>query len=438
MKVKIIWKECEEYMKILVVGSGGREHAIVWKLKQSAQVEHIYCAPGNPGIGKIAENVNIAVDDLNGLATFAENNKVDLTIVGPEVPLCNGIKDVFNARKLTLFGPDKRGAALEGSKKVAKDFMDKYNIPTAKWASFTEEAPAKSYVVDAFSSGQKGIVVKADGLAAGKGVVVALSVTDAIEAVESCFQGTFGEAGKLVVIEECLFGFETSVIALVDGNRIVPLASAQDHKRLLDGDQGPNTGGMGTCSPAPGYTQAMADAIQQEVLVPVLNGLRAENYDYKGVIFIGFMMTESGPRVLEFNVRFGDPEAQVILSRLQGDFAEICMLTAQGRLNEAQLSWDKTPAVCVIMASGGYPEKYQKGHVITGIEDAEAHGIAVFHAGTSFNEKGEIVNSGGRVLGVTARGNTMIEAIHNAYAGVEYIHWDNVVFRHDIGKKALQ
>ncbi len=425
-------------MRILVIGSGGREHAIVWRLAQSETRPEIFCAPGNPGIAELAQCVDIGVSDLEKLADFAQNEKIDLTIVGPEVPLCAGITDVFKARGLAVFGPDGRGAALEGSKKVAKDFMDKYKIPTAKWASFTELSPAKSYVVNAFASGEKGIVIKADGLAAGKGVVVAMSVTDAIEALESCFNGAFGEAGKLVVIEECLFGFETSVIALVDGKTIIPLASAQDHKRLLDGDQGPNTGGMGTCSPAPGFTAEMSEEVRKEVLLPFLQGVQEEGYDYKGVIFIGFMMTDKGPKVLEFNVRFGDPETQVIMARLQGDFAQICKQTVEGNLKNAQISWDDRSAVCVVMASGGYPDAYTKNHPITGLDNAKETGAVVFHAGTSLNDKGEIVNTGGRVLGVTAWGDTMVDAIQHAYQAVDCIAWDGAICRRDIGKKALQ
>lgn len=424
-------------MKLLVVGSGGREHALAWCLAQSPSAEKVYCAPGNPGIAKVAECVDIAVTDFHALAEFAQTNEIDLTVVGPEVPLCEGIADFFSERGLKVFGPSKAAAALEGSKDTAKAFMRKYNIPTADSETFVEAGKAKTYITHCFEHGAKAIVVKADGLAAGKGVIIANTLSDALSAVDTCFAGAFGEAGKKVVIEEFLEGLETSVLALTDGTAIIPLASSQDHKRLLDNDDGPNTGGMGTCSPSPGFSPELAADINEEILLPFLDGIREEGYDYKGIIFIGLMLTHQGPKVLEFNVRFGDPETQVVLARLESDFAQICMSTAEGRLAEADISWSENAAVCVVMAAGGYPEGYRKGDVIHGLDDAEATGAVVFHAGTAANAEGAIVTNGGRVLGVTATGNDITEAIANAYAAVGKITWDGAIYRKDIGQKSF-
>lgn len=424
-------------MKVLVIGSGGREHAITWRLKHSPSVSKVYCAPGNPGIGTVADCVNIGVMEFDKLLDFAREHQIDLTVVGPEVPLCAGITDFFKAAGMKVFGPSKAAAALEGSKHAAKEFMKKYNLPAAESETFYDAKSAREYVLRQFVSGKTSVVVKADGLAAGKGVVVAGSCAEALAAVEACFAGAFGEAGHCVVIEECLFGLETSVLALTDGTAIVPLASSQDHKCLEDGDKGPNTGGMGTCSPSPGFTPQLRTVIRQTILEPFLDGIREEGYDYKGIIFIGLMLTASGPKLLEFNVRFGDPETQVILPRLEGDFGEICRLTAEGRLSEAELSWSEKSSVCVVMAAGGYPETYRKGDVICGLGAADELGVTVFHAGTAFNEQGDVVTAGGRVLGVTALEDDMQTAIEKAYAAVKVIAWPDCTFRHDIGQKCF-
>ncbi len=416
-------------MKVLVVGGGGREHALVWKLQQSPQVEQVFCAPGNPGMKGV---VPVPVDGLGELADFAEREGIALTMVGPEAPLCAGLVDVFRARGLRIVGPDKRAAQLEGSKAFAKDFMRRHGLPTAASGVFTACEPALDYLR------QQGapIVVKADGLAAGKGVIVAMTLEEAEAAVRDCFSGRFGEAGARVLIEECLFGEEASILALTDGRTIVPLASSQDHKRLGDGDTGPNTGGMGAYSPAPVVTDALWATIRREVLDRFLAGCQADGLDFRGVIYAGIMVTDTGPKVLEFNVRFGDPETQAVLMRLDSDLAEALAATADGRLGDVQLAWSEDPAVCVVMASGGYPEHYEKGLPITGIEAAEATGAVVFHAGTKL-AAGKLVNNGGRVLGVTARGTDLRAALDRAYRAVNCISWPGAYYRRDIAHRAL-
>ncbi len=424
-------------MKVLVVGSGGREHALVWQLKRSPEVEKVYCAPGNAGIAADAECVAIQVDELEKLAEFAASNGIGLTVVGPEAPLCDGIVDVFRGHGLLVFGPDKRAAQLEGSKDFAKAFMVKYGIPTAKAATFTAEAPAADYIRREFAAGAKGIVIKADGLAAGKGVLVADKEADALEFLHGCFDGMFGAAGAKVLIEECLVGEEASILALTDGNTIVPLVSSQDHKRVFDNDMGPNTGGMGAYSPAPVVSDEVWKKIDAEILKPFLAGIRAEKLDFHGVIFVGVMVCGGQPKVLEFNVRFGDPEIQPVMRRFDGDWFDVLKKTAEGRLADAKLVWSEDPAVSVVLASGGYPGKYQKGFPISGLEDAAATGAVVFHAGTAFKD-GAIVNAGGRVLGVSARGKSIAEAIEKAYEAVDKIRFEGGFCRRDIGAKALK
>jgi phosphoribosylamine--glycine ligase len=424
-------------MKILVVGSGGREHVLCWKLRQSKLVDKIYCAPGNAGIAQEAECVDIPVSKLEQLADFAAQNTIDFTVVGPEAPLCDGLVDVFKARGLKVFGPDKYAAQLEGSKSFAKDFMRKYNIPTADSGSFCDAAGANEFVRRKFREGAKGIVIKADGLAAGKGVLVAAEEKAATDFVSSCFEGAFGSAGSRVLVEECLFGEEASILALCDGKTIVPLVSSQDHKRVMDGDRGPNTGGMGAYSPAPVVNEQVMAVIKLDILDNFLRGVQQEKLYFRGLIFVGVMVTADGPKVLEFNVRFGDPEVQAVLQRLDSDLLDVMLKTAEGRLAEAEMHWSDDPAVCVVMASGGYPDAYEKGFEITGLDAAAATGAAVFHAGTALKD-GKIVNTGGRVLGVTARGHTIREAIQNAYNAVEKIHWKNCFCRKDIGHRALQ
>ncbi len=423
-------------MKVLVIGSGGREHALIWKLKQSPEVEKIYCAPGNAGIAADAECVPIEVGELEKLADFAEANKVDLTVVGPEAPLCDGVADVFRARKLAVFGPSGAAARLEGSKDFAKAFMLRHGIPTAKAATFTDEAAAKKYVSGEFASGAAAVVIKADGLAAGKGVLVAEREAEALDFVGECFRGAFGAAGARVLVEECLFGEEASILALTDGKTIVPLVSSQDHKRVFDQDKGPNTGGMGAYSPAPVVTPEVAERIDREILRPFLDGIRKEKLDFRGVIFVGIMVEDGVPKVLEFNVRFGDPEIQPVMRRFDGDLFDVLRKTAEGRLAEAELVWSDDAAVSVVLASGGYPGSCRKGYPIGGLEEAAATGAVVFHAGTAFKD-GNIVNAGGRVLGVSARGRSIEEAIARAYEAVDRIHFTDGFCRRDIGAKAL-
>jgi len=416
-------------MKVLVVGGGGREHALVWKLQQSPQVEQVFCAPGNPGM---KDATPVALSAIDELADFAASEGIELTMVGPEVPLCDGIVDAFRAKGLRIVGPDKKAAQLEGSKSYAKEFMARHGMPTAACGVFTEAEPALAYV-----RGQGApIVVKADGLAAGKGVIVAMTLAEAEEAVRDCFSGRFGEAGARVLIEECLFGEEASILALADGKTIVPLASSQDHKRLGEGDTGPNTGGMGAYSPAPVVTDELWETINRDVLDRFLAGCQADGLDFRGVIYAGVMVTESGPKLLEFNVRFGDPETQAVLMRLDSDLADALVATADGKLDEVELAWSDDPAVCVVLASGGYPASYEKGLPIAGIDEAEATGAVVFHAGTKVVD-GQLVNNGGRVLGVTARGADLRTAVDNAYRAVDCISWQDVCCRRDIAHRAF-
>jgi phosphoribosylamine--glycine ligase len=431
------YEERISVMKVLVIGSGGREHALVWKLRQSALVEKIYCAPGNAGIAADAECVAIGVDELEKLADFAQEKGIGLVVVGPEAPLCAGAADVIRARGIPVFGPGAAAARLEGSKEFAKAFMRKYGIPTARGESFTAESPALEYIASEFARGAAGIVVKADGLAAGKGVLVAEDRRSAEEFTRECFHGAFGAAGAKVVIEEMLTGEETSVLALTDGKDIIRLASSQDHKRVFDGDRGPNTGGMGAYSPAPVVTSEVEKRIDEEILKPFLRGLAAEKLDYRGVLFAGLMIENGVPKVLEFNVRFGDPEVQPVLRRLEGDLGEILLRTANGELAGTRIAWSPEPCVSVVMASGGYPGKYAKGFPISGLDAAAREGAVVFHAGTSFKD-GKIVNSGGRVLGVSARGADIAEAIANAYRAADKISFEGGFCRRDIGAKALK
>lgn len=422
-------------MNVLVLGSGGREHAICRGLSLSPEVKKLYCAPGNPGIAQIAECVSLPSGDNEAVADFAADKKIDLLVVGPELPLCQGVADAVRAKGIAVFGPSKAGARLEGSKDFSKQFMVKYGIPTAKYASFSDCDAALKYVADENAAG-RGVVVKADGLAAGKGVIVASNQQEAEDAVRSCFSGTFGAAGSLVVLEELLEGEEASILALTDGNTIVPLVSSQDHKRLLNHDCGPNTGGMGAYSPAPVVTDALMKEVTELVLNPFLKGVQAEQLDYRGIIYAGIMVTKNGPKVLEFNVRFGDPETEAILPRLKSSLFDVLYKTANGKLAQAEMVWSETPCVGVVMASEGYPGTLKKGFPIEGIADAEAAGCIVFHAGTALKD-GQIVNSGGRVLVVSAEGATVEDAVKNAYAGVRKIRWQGVQYRTDIAYRAI-
>ncbi|EDM29084.1 phosphoribosylamine--glycine ligase [Lentisphaera araneosa HTCC2155] len=417
-------------MKVLVIGGGGREHAIAWKMTQDPEVTKVYCAPGNPGMKDIE---CIDISDHNELANFAKENDIALTMVGPEVPLCEGIVNIFRDKGLDVFGPDKDAAQLEGSKTYANIFMDKYEIPTAASGTFDNEADALTYL----EAQGAPIVIKADGLAAGKGVTVADTMEQAVAAVKDCFDGAFGSAGARVVIEECLVGEEASIFAFLDGETIKFVASAQDHKRAYEGDKGPNTGGMGTYSPAPVVDAEMEQFIKDEVLTKFLKGVQAEGLDFRGIVFIGLMIDEDGPKVLEFNVRFGDPETQSVLIRMESSLADALLKTAQGKLAEVDMKFSDDQALCVVMASGGYPASYEKGHEITGIEAAEENGAMVFHAGTSLKD-GKLVNTGGRVLGITARAADIVTAREKAYEATKKISWKDAFYRNDIAWRALE
>jgi phosphoribosylamine--glycine ligase len=421
-------------MKVLVIGSGGREHALVWKIARSPLVKKVYCAPGNPGIGQLAENVTIKVDDLPGLLAFARQEKIDLTVVGPELPLSLGIVDLFEEHGLKVFGARKNAAFIESSKAFAKDLMKKYDVPTAAYEVFTEVEPALAFV-DKIGVP---IVIKADGLAAGKGVVIAEKKEEAVATVTDMLTGkTFGNAGACIVIEEFLRGEEASFLAFTDGKNIVPLASAQDHKAVFDGDKGPNTGGMGAYSPAPVVTPAIHEKVMREVMRRTVDGMAAEGRPYRGVLYAGLMIDGDTVKTLEFNARFGDPECQPLLMRMQSDIVPILLAVADGDISETEIEWHDKAAVCVVMAAEGYPGEYRKGDMIAGLgKAAEMDDLFVFHAGTALRD-GDCITNGGRVLGVTALGVTVQEAIERAYAGVSVISWPGVHFRRDIGRKAL-
>jgi len=430
-------------MKVLVVGSGGREHALVWKIAQSPKVEKIFCAPGNAGIAELAEKVEIKAEDIKALKQFALEQKIDLTVVGPEAPLVLGIVDEFEKEGLRIFGPRQNAAMIEGSKVFAKQFMVKYGIPTAAAAVFDDPDQALDYL------NEMGVpmVIKADGLAAGKGVVVCKTKKEAISAVELIMKKKeFGKAGDKVVIEECLEGEEASILAFTDGKSIVPLASSQDHKRVFDGDRGPNTGGMGAYSPAPVVTERLMEEIDLNILKPFVEGMRQEGMPYKGVIYAGIMVTKQGPKVLEFNCRFGDPETQPVLMRMKSDIVPLLEAVVEEKLDDLMIEWDKRAAVCVVLASGGYPGNYEVGFPIEGLDRvSQLEKVVVFHAGTKVDQRlktedqrPQVVTAGGRVLGVTALGDNIRFAIDKAYRAVDLIHFKNMHYRKDIGKKALK
>ena len=423
-------------MKVLVIGGGGREHALCWKLAQSPHVHKIFCAPGNAGTLQIAENVPLDIGDLEAFAQFAEHQAVDLTIVGPEKPLIAGIVDIFEARGLPIFGPGREPALLEGSKIYAKQIMQKGGIPTAPFEIFDDSARA----VDYLRAAKYPIVIKADGEAAGKGVVVAQSFGEAVAAVKAMMdERIFGASGERIVIEACLTGEEASVMALVDGDTVVPLLVVQDHKRLLNNDTGPNTGGMGAYAPVPFVPQSMLDTITNRILCPAMEAIRGTGIPYRGLLYAGVMLTDSGPQCLEFNCRFGDPETQVVLPLLQTDLFVLLDSVVKGDLVSGAATFADRASVCVVMASGGYPGTYQTGDAITGLEAAaKLDAVAVFHAGTQKNAEGQTVTHGGRVLGVTATGDTFAEAQARCYAGVNRIKFDGAQFRTDIGHRAAQ
>jgi len=420
-------------MKILVVGGGGREHALVWKISKSPLVDKIYCAPGNAGITRLAECVDIASDNIEGLLAFAKKQAIDLTVVGPEGPLCMGIVNLFQENGLKIFGPTKEAAELEGSKVFCKNLLRRYGIPTANYRVFNQSRQAVQFV----KSSQYPVVVKADGLAAGKGAVVCQTESEAVVAIEGMMEKKiFGKAGDSVVIEEYLNGIEASVMAFTDGSSIAALESTQDHKRVYDGDRGPNTGGMGAYAPAPIASERDFGRVVREVLVPIVHAMNKEKRRFRGILYAGIMFTKSGPKVLEFNVRLGDPECQPLMMSLQSDIVPVMLATIDEKLIDADVVPDPRPAVCVVMASGGYPGSYETGYEITGIDEAEAGGAVVFHGGTHMKD-GKLVTAGGRVLGVTAQGKDLREAQANAYAAVKKISFKAAHYRSDIGSKAL-
>jgi phosphoribosylamine--glycine ligase len=427
-------------MKVLVVGGGGREHTLVWKIAESPKVDMIYCAPGNAGVpdcmvkGVKAENLPVQADDIDELLKVVKEKEIGLTVIGPEVPLTMGLADRLEKEGMKVFGPTQAGAELEGSKAFSKELMKKYGIPTADFEKFTSAEEARAYVkkIDA------PVVIKADGLAAGKGVILCEKLEEAEEAIKLIMDDkAFGDAGDVLVVEEFLRGEEASFLAFTDGETVLPMVSSQDHKAIYDGDKGPNTGGMGAYSPAPVVTDEMFEKAMKEVMIPTVEAMKKEGRPYKGVLYAGLMIKDGEAKVLEFNCRFGDPECQPLLFRMKSDLVEIMEAVADGKLSEKTIEWDEKPAVCVVMAAGGYPGNYKKGHEISGIQDANAlEDTYVFHAGTS-DKDGKTVTAGGRVLGVTARGQDIEKAIKAAYKAVDKISWEGAYCRKDIGKKAL-
>lgn len=419
-------------MKVLVIGGGGREHAIIRKLKESPKVDKIYCAPGNGGIAKDAECVAISAMDLDGAVTFAKEKQIDLVFVAPDDPLAAGMVDRFEEAGIPAFGPNAAAAQIESSKVFSKNLMKKYRIPTAKYEVFSDPKEAVAYIE---KNNQFPIVVKADGLALGKGVLIAADLTEAKDAVKKIMEDkAFGASGNQVVIEEFLTGPEVSVLAFTDGKSVKPMVSSKDHKRALDNDQGLNTGGMGTISPNPHYTEAMAQTCMETIFVPTIRAMQEEGRPFKGCLYFGLMLTPDGPKVIEYNSRFGDPEAQVVLPRMKTDLVDVMQAVIEERLEEQPIEWYDGAAACVVMASGGYPASYPKGLEITGLdENGQVADAVVYHAGTTL-ENGKFYTNGGRVLGVTAKGATLEEALKKAYAAVDKIHFDGAHYRHDIGK----
>ena len=416
-------------MKILVVGGGGREHAICWKLSNESNVEKIYCAPGNAGISNVAQCIDIQDSDIENLLKFAKENQIDLTIVGPEIPLVAGIVDAFEEEGLKIFGPNKECAQLEGSKAFSKDFMIRHNLPTAKYKEYTNLDEAISEI-DSFGYP---VVIKADGLAAGKGVVIPENREDAITTLKEMMSDKkFGKAGDKIVVEEFLNGIETSILAFVDNDTIVPMVSSKDHKKVFEGETGLNTGGMGTFSPSEIYTDELAKEVQEKILDKTLEGFKKDNLNYKGILFVGLMITEDGPKILEYNVRFGDPETQSVLFRLDTDLNKIISAILDNNLKNIEINYSKEEAICVMLTSGGYPESYEKGKVISGLENLDSD-IVVFHSGTKFDNE-NIVTNGGRVIGITAKGKTVKEAGEKVYENIKKINFEKMHYRKDIWK----
>lgn len=416
-------------MKILVVGGGGREHAICWKLSKEANVDKIYCAPGNAGISNVAQCIDIQDSNIENLLNFAKENQIDLTIVGPEIPLVAGIVDKFEKEGLKIFGPNKKCAQLEGSKSFSKDFMIRHNLPTAKYKEYTDLDEAISEI-DSFGYP---VVIKADGLAAGKGVVIPENREDAITTLKEMMSDKkFGNAGDKIVVEEFLTGIETSILAFVDNDTIVPMVSSKDHKKVFEGETGLNTGGMGTFSPSEIYTEKLAKEVQEKILDKTLEGFKKDNLNYKGILFVGLMITEDGPKILEYNVRFGDPETQSVLFRLDTDLNKIISEILNNNLKNIEINYSKEESICVMLTSGGYPENYEKGKVISGLENLDSD-IVVFHSGTKFDNE-NIVTNGGRVIGITAKGKTVKEAAQKVYENIKKINFEKMHYRKDIWK----
>jgi len=422
-------------MKVLVIGSGGREHTLVWKITQSPKVSQIYCAPGNAGISQLIKCIDIDADNIEKLADFAKKEKVDLAVVGPELPLSRGIVNEFSKQGLRIFGPSKEATEIESSKVFSKHLMKKYDIPTANYEVFQNNEKALDYIKQQTFP----LVIKADGLTAGKGVFIVKNLDQAGDALNTLMkEKIFGEAGMQVIVEEFLEGEEVSILAFCDGKTIMPMASSQDHKKIFDNNQGPNTGGMGAYSPVPFYTTEIKEKVCREILKPTVKGLLNEGREYKGVLYAGLILTKEGPKVLEFNARFGDPETEVVLPRLKTDLADILNAVIEGSLHKINIEWKNNSAVCVVVASGGYPGKYQKGKVISGLERLEKmKDVIAFHAGTKFQD-GRIVTSGGRVLGITAWDNTISNAKEKAYKGVKEIYFEDMYYRKDIAAKAIK
>ncbi|GHS96570.1 phosphoribosylamine--glycine ligase [Synergistales bacterium] len=429
-------------MKVMLIGSGGREHALAWKISQSASMDKLYAVPGNPGIEEIARLVPYDVTDIDKIAMFAAEESIDLVVVGPEVPLALGLADALAVRKIPCFGPGAKGALLESSKKYARDFMARYDLPSPKWRAFSSLQDAGIYLT---TLPDAPVVIKADGLAQGKGVVVAQDRLDAFSALEEIMDsGKFGQAGEEVLVEECLFGEEVSLLVFSDGKKLLPMIPSQDHKRAGDGDTGENTGGMGAYAPVSAYTPEIAEVVERTIIKPIEKAFRGEGIDYRGCLYIGLMLTADGPKIIEFNARFGDPETQAILPLLKSDLLGVLYACALGDLGDTKLEWSDGAAACVVVASMGYPAKYKTGQLITNDESKNAplaggcaHPTMVFHAGTAWNKNHELVTNGGRVFGVASAGATIKEALDNIYARIDGIHFDGLAFRKDIGHREL-
>ena len=419
-------------LKLLIVGGGGREHALAWKLAQSGRVAHLYCAPGNAGIGRLARCAPLKADDIEGIVDFSKKESIDLVVIGPELPLTLGLADALEEAGIKAFGPSKQAAEIEGSKAFAKNLMQRYGIPTARYGVFTDIDAARNFAREIPGPW----VIKADGLAAGKGVLICPTLQETDEAIENVLTGkAVGKAGEKIVIEEYLEGEELSVLAFCDGKTVIPMVPAQDHKRIFDGDQGPNTGGMGAYSPVPAASPELMQEIKERILQPVIKAMEKEGRPYRGVLYPGLMLTREGPKVLEFNCRFGDPETQVVLPRLESDLVEIMLASVEGRLHETKIKWKPQSCITVVMASGGYPGSYRTGYPISGLEEASTDNVTVFHSGTAWQD-GQVVSAGGRVLSVTAWGKDIAQARKHAYEAIDKISFKDCHYRKDIAFRA--